>query len=318
MPHARIRQFLKHGTLPQLKVMETVARLGSYTRAAEELHMAQPTVSVHMKKLAETIGLPLFEQVGTQIYLTDAGRELNATCQDLFQVLEHLDDKLADLRGLKSGRLRLAASSTGEYLATRMLTAFVRDHAGIDVSLNVYNRQALTERLARNEDDLYLFSDPPQDPDIVMQEVHPNPMVVFARADHPLAGARDIPFARLAEEPFLVREPESGTRRLTQRLFEQHGVEPRIRMELGTNEAVLQAILAGLGVSILSRYTLRSKPEPSDLAVLDVEGFPIECHWYFVYRAGRQPSIVARSFMDFVRGEAGKPVRERLDAMSAV
>jgi DNA-binding transcriptional LysR family regulator len=306
MPHARIRHYLKHGTLPQLKVFEAVARLGSYTRAAEELYMAQPTVSVHIKKLTETIGLPLFEHVGTHLYLTDAGRELNAMCRSLFSVFEEVEDKFTEMRGLERGQLRLAVSRTGQYFAPRLLAGFIQKHPGIEVSLHIHTRQALIDAFDRNEDDLYLFADPPESLDIVMQKVLANPLVVFARADHPLAGARRIPFARLADEPFLVRETGSSTRTLTQQLFEQHGLTARIRMQLGTNEAIIQAILAGLGVSILSRYTLGLGTDLSELAVLDVDGFPLERHWYFAYPTGKQLSIVASAFLDFVRGETAK------------
>jgi len=311
MPQSKIHRYVKHGTLPQLSVFEAVARHGNFTRAAEELYISQPTVSVQIKKLTETIGLPLFEQVGNHAYLTEAGRELQTACQEIFRVLVKIEDRIASIRGLNSGRLWLAVSTTGKYFAPRMLAAFVQQHPGIDVSLQIHNRQTLLERLADDVDDLYLFADPPGDVEVVVQQILPNPMVVFARADHPLASKRDIPFEQFAREPFLMREPGSGTRMVAQQIFEQHSLKPWIRMELSTNEAIKQAILAGLGVSILSRYTLGFDAEQTQLVTLDVEGFPLEHHWYFVYPSGKQLSLVARTFMDFVRAEAKHLVFDR-------
>lgn len=312
MPQSKIRRYLKHGTLPQLSVFEAVARLGSFTRAAEELYMAQPTVSVQIKKLGESIGLPLFEQVGRKTHLTDAGRLLYATCEEMFAALTRVEDRFADLRGLKAGRLRLAVSTTGKYFAPRMLAAFVQKHPGVDVALQIHNRQALIERLNNNADDLYIFANPPQDIDVVTQMILPNPLVAYANANHPLARERRIPFARFAAEPFLIREPGSGTRMIVQQIFDQHGVKPNIRMELGSNEAIKQAILAGLGVSIMSRYNLGLDTENDRLATLDVKGLPIEGHWYFVYPVGKQPTLVAQSFMEFVRKEGKQLVVDHL------
>jgi len=290
--------------LPQLAVFEAAARLGSFTRAAETLHLAQPTVSTQIKKLSDTLGLPLFEQIGKRVHLTPAGEALRDGCQELFGAFARLDESLAGLRGVAGGRLRLAVSTTGKYFAPRLLAAFVERHPGVGVSLQIHNRQALADRLARNEDDLYIFATPPADVDVVCQPIVANPMVAFARADHPLARAGRVPFSALAAEPFLMREPGSGTRLAAWEAFDRHGIEPRVRMELSTNEAVKQAILAGLGVSILSRYTLGLECETPRLAVLDVEGLPIERTWQFVYPVGKRVSPAARAFMDFVRAEA--------------
>lgn len=304
MPQSKIHRYLKHGTLSQLSVFDAVARLGSFTRAAEELYMAQPTVSVQIKKLTETIGLPLFEQVGNHVHVTETGRELQTAYREIFQALVKVENRLASIRGLESGRLWLAVSTTGKYFAPRMLAAFVQQHPGIDVSLQIHNRQTLLERLANDVDDLYLFADPPGDVEVVVQQILPNPMVVFARSDHALAKQKSIPFERLAQEPFLMREPGSGTRMVAQQVFEAHGIAPRVRMELSTNEAIKQAILAGLGVSIMSRYTFGLDVEQNQLVTLDVEGFPLEHYWYFVYPIGKQLTAVAQAFMDFVRKEA--------------
>ena len=312
MPQSNIHRYLRHGTLPQLSMFEASARLGSFTRAAEELHMAQPTASVQIKKLTQTVGLPLFEQIGKRIYLTEAGHRLHASCEEVFRTLSNLENALADMRGLDSGHLRLAVSTAAKYFAPRMLSEFIRRHPGIEVSLQIHNRQALIERLAANQDDVYIFADPPGAEELVTQTILPNPMVVFARADHPLARQQNIPFARLAQEPFLMREPGSGTRLAAEAIFDRHRLKPRVKMELNSNEAITQAILAGFGVSILSRYTFGLDTEQAQLTCLDVEGFPLERHWHFVYPIGKQLSAIAQAFMDLVRSEARQLVRDHL------
>lgn len=302
-PQAKIRRFLKHGMLPQLSVFEAVARLGNFTKAGEELYMAQPTVSVQMKKLTETIGTPLIEQIGKRIYLTEAGTTLYATCQELFSTLRTLEGNLANLNSLDTGRLRIAVSTTAKYFAPRILGEFVKRHPGVDVTLQIHNRQTLLERMADNLDDLYIFANPPtaNEMDVVTQRILPNPMVVFAAPDHPLAGRKKISFEEFAKEPLLLREPGSGTRMTTLDEFRAHGIEPNIRMELSTNEAIREAILAGLGVSIMSRYTLGHEKTLDTLAILDVEGFPLECDWVFAYPLGKQLPGAAKHFMDLTR-----------------
>ncbi len=304
MPQSNIRHYLKHGMLPQLRVLEASARLGSFARAAEELHLAPPTVSVQIKKLSETVGFPLFEQVGKRIYLTDAGQRVYAGCAEVFRALAGIEETLIQMRGLETGHLQLAATSSAKNFAPRLLGAFIQRHPGVETALHIHNRSTLLERLRNNEDDLYLFGAPPEQPEVVVQAILSNPLVVFARNDHPLARQQNIPFARLAEEPYLVREPGSGTRSLILKLFQQRGLAPNIRMELNTNEAIREAILAGLGISILSRYTFGLEAEQTQLVCLDVEGFPLESHWYFVYPVGKQLSVAGRAFMDFARAEA--------------
>ena len=306
-----IRRYLKHGVLPQLRAFEASARLGSFTRAAQELFISQAAASVQIKKLTETVGMPLFEQVGKRVHLTEAGRRVYAGCGEVFRALSSLEQTLADIRGLAAGELRLAVTTTARCFAPRLLAAFAQRNPGVRVSLQVHNRDKLIERLAGNEDDLYMFVEPPARPEVAAQAILPNPLVVFARADHPLAGRKNIPFARFAQEPFLVREPGSGTRLIALRLFAQHGLAPNVRMEVGTDEAIREAILAGLGVSILSRYSLGMEPARS-LVCLDVEGFPLESHWHFVYPVGKCLSVATRAFMDFSRVEAKSLFRDCL------
>ncbi|MEJ8835627.1 LysR substrate-binding domain-containing protein [Ramlibacter sp. AN1133] len=296
-----IGRYLKHGTLPQLRVFEASVRLGCFARAAEELHMAPPTVSAQIRKLTDTVGAPLFEQVGRRIYPTETGRRLHDSCDDVFRALAAFEETLGELRGLGAGQLRIAACTTARHFLPRLLGAFVQRHPAIATCLHIHNHAGLLERLARNEDDLYLFADAPRERELVVQTVLANPLVVFARAGHPLAGCSRIPLARLAGEPFLVREPGSGTRAAALAVFAARGLAPRIRMELGSNEAIREAILAGAGVAVLPRHLLGVQPEPPGLVCLDVEGFPRESVWQFAYPIGKRLPPAARAFMDFAR-----------------
>jgi len=297
-PPPDIRRYLKHGTLAQMRAFEAATRLGSLTRAAEQLHMAQATTSVQIKKLAETVGLALFEYTGKQICLTEAGERVYAGCGEVFRALSNMELSLSELRGAACGRLDLAVPSTAHYFSARLLDAFLERHPGVDASLQV------CDRLALNDHDLCMVVEPPEEREVVAQAVVPNPLVVLARADHPLARESDIAFERLAAEPFLMRETGSATRRIALRLFARHGFAPRIRMELGSDEALREAILAGLGISILPRYALGMDSALRRLVCLDVVGFPLESHWHFVYPVGRRLTGVARAFMDFARLEA--------------
>jgi LysR family transcriptional regulator, low CO2-responsive transcriptional regulator len=313
MPHQPdIRRYLKHGTLPQLRALEASARLGSLTRAAAELHMSQATASVQIKKLSETVGLALFEQVANRIQLTEAGQRVYAGCSELFRVLSDMERELTGMRGAATGPLRLAAPASARHFASRLLAAFAQRYPGVQVSLHVEERLGLLRRLAGNEDDLYMFVEPPEEREIVVQALVPNPLVVLACAGHALARHKDIAFARLAEEPFLMREPGSGTRMIILRLFARHGSAPKIRMELASDDAIREAIAAGLGVSILPRHAPGLDPALARLVCLDVEGFPLESHWHFVYPVGRRLAPVARAFMDFSRAEGKQLFRECL------
>lgn len=290
---------MRHTTFRQLEIFEAIARLGSFTRAADELHLTQPTVSMQIKKLTDAVRAPLFEQVGKKIYLTETGKELAQSAREVFGILDRFEMSVAEHQGLKKGRLRLMVITTASYFAPRLLGEFARLYPGIDVVLSVTNRERVLASIADNLQDLYFLGQPPEDIDVVAQPFMDNPLVVLARPDHPLAGKPHIALDDLAHEPWLMREPGSGTRKALERMFREHGLEPDVRMELGANEAIKQAILAGLGISVLSRHSLALHP-PGQFAILDVEGFPIRRQWYAVYPAGRQLSAVTRTFLDFL------------------
>ncbi|MFB2771763.1 LysR substrate-binding domain-containing protein [Pelatocladus sp. BLCC-F211] len=305
---------MNQATLHQLKVFEAAARHGSFTRAAEELFLTQPTVSMQIKQLTKSVGLPLFEQVGKRLYLTEAGRELYATCRQIFETIAQFEMKVADLKGLKQGQLRLAVITTAKYFIPRLLGPFCQRYPGIEISLQVTNHEGILERMTSNMDDLYIMSQVPDHLDVSYQQFLENPLVVLAPINHPLAKEKHIPIQRLADEPFIMREPGSGTRRAVQKLLEQHEVHVKVKLELGSNEAIKHAIAGGLGISVLSRHTLL--PDTGDLAVLDVEHFPIKRDWYMVYPSGKQLSIVARTYFEYLLDAAKEIVEQTVSSGS--
>jgi LysR family transcriptional regulator, low CO2-responsive transcriptional regulator len=299
---------MRQSTLHQLKVFETVARLGSITRAAEELSLTQPTVSMQVKQLAKNIGTPLFEQVGKKLYLTPAGQELSGTCQHIFEQLAQFEMKVADLQGMKRGRLKLATITTTKYFIPRALAPFCQRYPGIDVSLQITNHEQIISRLSDNQDDLYILSQLPEGLDVTANAFLVNPLVVMAPKNHPLAGKKNVPITALQGEVFVMREAGSGTRKAVEHLFAQHEISVRVKLELGSNEAIKQAIACGLGLSVLSRHTFGPESEALGLTILDVQHFPIDRHWYIVYPNGKQLSIVADTFRQFLHDESSRLV----------
>jgi DNA-binding transcriptional LysR family regulator len=295
---------IKNATLRQLKVFEAVARNLSFTRAAEELYTTQPTVSIQLKQLTEIVGQPLLEQIGKKVFLTDAGRELLKVCRDIFEGLSRFDMLISDMKGVKAGRLQLAVITTAKYFVPRLLGLFCQRYPGIDVSLKVDNRERLLQRMTDNQDDLYVLGQPPEHMEVELKPFLENPMVVLAARDHPLAGLKNIPPQRLTEEPFLMREPGSGTRLATEKFFRERGVKLKVRMELGSNEAIKQAVAGGLGIAVLSAHTLALERSADELVILDVEGFPIRRHWYLAYAKDKQLSVVAQAFLEFLHEES--------------
>lgn len=293
-------------TLHQLKVFETTARKGSFTKAAAELDITQPTVSAQVKQLTKATGLPLFEQIGKRLYLTNAGQELLTTCQDIFEKLDNFEMKIADLKGTKQGQLKLGVITTAKYFIPRLLGSFCQKYPDIDISLDVTNHQKLQRRMKDNLDDLYVLSQPPEDMDLYAHSFLENPLVVIARKDHPLANRNNIPIEYLNDETFIMRESGSGTRQATQKLFGRHGVSPQVRLELGSNEAIKQAIAGGLGISVLSKHTLISQEALNELTILDVEYFPIQRYWYVAHLEGKQLSVIAQTFLEYLLKECEK------------
>lgn len=287
---------LRRATLHQLRIFLAVARHGSFARAADALHLSPPTLSLQVKQLAETVGQPLFEQLGKKIFLTAAGRALADACADIEGRMERLSQDLAALQGVEKGSLKLAILTTVKYTVPKLLGGFCAAHPGIEVAMVVGNRENLLQRLAQNQDDLYIMGQPPDHMDVVSEEFAQNPLVLVAPPSHPLAGQTGIAPARLAQEPFILREPGSGTRLTAERFFAGHGITLKNRLEVGSNEAIKQTVAGGLGVAVLSATTVVSELALGELVMLDVAGFPLIRHWHVVYPKGKKLSAAAMAF----------------------
>lgn len=293
-----------HVTLRQLKVFESVARNLSFSRAAEELYLTQPAVSMQIKQLEDSIDLPLFEQLGKKVYLTDAGRELYHYSRNISQQLADMELALDELKGLDRGKLNISVVSTANYFAPHLLAKFCQRYSGVTVSLNVSNRETVLKHLADNVTDLAIMGQPPDGGDIATESFMENPLVVIASPSHPLCSLRHIPIERLEQETFLVREPGSGTRSAMERFFSEHHISINKGMETDTNEAIKQAVQAGMGLGIMSLHTAELELETKRLRILDVQGFPIMRHWHVVHRKNKRLSTAARAFREFLLKEA--------------
>jgi DNA-binding transcriptional LysR family regulator len=230
MPRRRI-------TFRQLETFAAVARLNSFTKAADFLHLTQPAVSIQIKQTADTIGLPLFEQTGRDIALTTAGEELLKTVRSLDDVWNRFESAIDELKGMKRGKLRVALVTTAKYFLPRMLGAFCRRYPDIDIELEIANREKIVERLRNNQDDLYVMSYPPEDMEIVRLPFLDNEYVVIAPASHWAAG-RQISLAMLANEPFILREPGSGSRHVVDQHMRNTNFQLKVRLSLASNEAI--------------------------------------------------------------------------------
>lgn len=311
-PAAMPDHLIRYTTLRQFQVFEAIYRLGSFTRAAEELFLTQPTVSMQIKKLTDAVGLPLFEHVGRNVEPTEAGSELYHTCRSMFETLSNLEMKISDMKGLKRGSLRMGVITTAKYLAPELLGEFSKIYTGIDLSLKVTNRDSIIRRIRANEDDLYIMGQVPEsETGIEAFSCAPNPLVMIAPRNHPLVGKKNISLEEVAKEPFIIREPGSGMRDAMFKAFDAAGIRPTVRMEIGNNEAIKHAVTAGLGLSVLSLHTLLMEGTDGPVAILDVQGFPILRSWYIVYPKGKELSLVAQTFLDFVIGSETK-ILERM------
>lgn len=292
-------------TLRQLRIFDAVARHLSYSRAAEALHLTQPAVSMQIKQLEDNVGLALFEQLGKKIYLTEPGREFQRHCQTILQQLQEAETMFADFKGM-SGKLTICVASTASYFTPHLLAEFCKHHPKAQVSLKVTNREMLLQHLAANDMDMAIMGRPPEGLELDATPFMENRLVIIAPPDHSLAGAHNIPLSRLAEETFLVREQGSGTRIAMERFFAEKGIHLTIGTEMSTNEAIKQAVQAGMGLGILSLHTLSLELESGRLVVLDVQHFPIQRNWYVVHRKGKRLSVVAQAFKDYLRALAAQ------------
>jgi|GEM_PF-97071 len=288
-------------TFHQLHIFQTVARHLSFTRAARELFLTQPAVSTQIRQLEEQLGLALFNQIGKRLSLTQAGRELYTYAQKIFQILKEMEMVMDELKGLRRGKLALSVVTTAEYIVPSLLGAFRQIYPDITVSLEVTNRARVLQRLVGDEIDLAVMGQPPEELNLVGEPFLPNELLLVAPPSHPLAREKRVPLSRLASETFLVREQGSGTRIALEKLFREAGLPLQIGLELGSNEAIKQAIQAGLGLGVLSAYALPLELKSGKLVALNVEGFPLRRYWYLVYLSKKRLSPVARTFKEFLQ-----------------
>jgi LysR family transcriptional regulator, low CO2-responsive transcriptional regulator len=294
---------LRDATLRQLQIFESAARTLSFSRTSELVHLTQPAVSMQMKQLEHLAGLPLFERIGRRLHLTEAGEELARHAREVLRALEQADDALAALRGLQGGRIRVAVTSTAKYIAPKLVALFTKRHPEVALRLSVANRDAVIQALAANEVDLAIMGKPPDALDTVASFFADHPFVVIAAPDHPLARRRSVPFSALAPEVFLVREPGSGTRGAMERFFAEHGVEIRIGMVLESNETIKQAVMAGMGLSFISRHTVGLELAAGELALVHAPGLPVMRAWNVVRLAAKRLGPAAQAFEAFVLEE---------------
>ncbi|HEX4944028.1 MAG TPA: LysR family transcriptional regulator [Usitatibacteraceae bacterium] len=303
---------MKNATLRQLRVFESAARHLSLTRAAGELHLSAPAVSIQVKNLEGHAGAALFERGGRRLRLTQEGEEVLLHVRDILGHIRGAEEAIAELDSLSRGLLDVAVINAGDHFFPWIVAAFRQMHPGIRVRLTVQNRDELLARLAACQTDLAVMSHPPTEPGHVATAFAPHPHVIAAAPSHPLARKRRIPLARIAAEPILTREPGAATRLAMDQVFAEAGVVPRIEMEIASNETIKQAAAAGLGVGFLSAHALRQELALGSLVILDVEGFPVMRQWYVVHRLDRRLPRIAQAFERFVleNGERliGRPV----------
>jgi len=291
-------------TIKQLLAFKTVARHASFTRAAEELNLTQPAVSMQVKQLEVQIGQPLFEQMGKKIYLTEAGREVRQYARSILQQVDDLGAGLASLKDLESGTLRISVATTAHYFAPKLLSIFYERYPGVNVKLDVTNREQLVNQLENNEVDMVIMGRPPEETEIEGGVFMENPLVLIAPANHPFGREKSIQLARLENEVFLVREEGSGTRKAMELFFEQHGIHMSTGMEVSSDEAIKQSVQAGLGLGIMSRDAVQNEMQLGHLIVPDILHFPIMRQWHVLFRKGKRLSPIALAFKDFLLEEA--------------
>ena len=306
---------MKHLTLRQLKVFEAVARHLSFSRAAEELHLTQPAVSMQVKSLEDEAGLPLTEQVGKKIFLTDAGAELARHARLIAQQLDAAAEALAAIRGVRGGHLSIGVVSTTKYFAPHLLTVFRARHPGIEIVLGVHNREMIVRQLADNEIDLAIMGRAPHELETVAVAFAENPLVIIAAPDHPLTRRRKVAAADLAQETFMIREPGSGTRSTMERYFAEQGMAIAHTFEMNSNETIKQAVMAGMGLSFISESTIGLELAVGRLTRLRVAGTPVMRQWNVVRRAEKQLLPPAQAFHDFLCQEGARLMREDLETV---
>ena len=302
----------RHLTIRQLEVLAAVGREGSVTAAAESLHLTQPAVSMQLRQLEAQLELALFETVGRRLQITEPGKELVRLATELLARLDDLEQTARSLRGVGHGRVRLGVVSTAKYFAPRLLAQFVKLHPGLEFRLTIHNRAEIIDQLQSYSIDLGIMGQPPEGMPLEGTPFAPNPLVAVAAPSHPLSLRRGLRPEDLANEPFIVREPGSGTRSAMDRYLADHDVKVRHVMEADSNETIKQAVMAGIGLGFLSLHTIRPELAAGRLAALDVFGLPLRRQWYVVHSRQRRLTPAAEEFQQYLLREADALMRAAL------
>ena len=285
-------------TFRQLRLVLALAETGSVSASARAMHVTQPTASMQLKEVADALGMPVFEVVARKVYLTAMGEELARTARAVSNEWEAFEQQVEALKGHQKGKLRIAVVSTAKYFVPRLLGAFCKRYPEVDVSLEILNRDGVVSRLKRNLDDIYVMSTPPKEMDLVQEVFMSNPLVAICSSASPLAKIRRLALSDLADERFILREEGSGTRMAIDRYFRREKFRPKLRLELGSNEAIKESVAGGLGISIVSMHALHGKIREHGVSVMPVEGLPIESSWHIVYPKGKKLSPIAGIFRE--------------------
>jgi len=301
-----VSQKLPNITLRQMQIFEAVVRLGGYTRAAEELNLTQPTVSMQINKMCDVLGLELLEQTGRITKATSIGQQVYTNVQEILEHLAALGELADDLKGVIQGELKVSVITTAAYFMPHYMGKFIEHHPLVTPRLAITNRNDALERLRTNLDDLLIMGKVPDNMPVKAYPFINNEVVVIARPDHPLTGKSNISLQQLVQERFLVREPGSGTRRAVDNLLAEHGLKLTPYMELGNAEAIKQGVMAGLGISVLSRRNLDFELGSDRITILDVQGFPLVRRWYAAHYKGKRLSLVTKTFLEYILNESSE------------
>ena len=294
---------MRNVTLKQLRMLCAAARGGSMATAAKECHVTPSAVTMQMHQLETFVGLPLIERNGRRFSLTAAGREVFAAAERIEAVLADCTAGLAGLKALASGRVTVGVVSTAKYFAPQMLAAFARAHPGIDMELIIGNREDTISEFETGRFDVAIMGRPPEGIEVKSAVIGDHPQVIIAPPDHPLAKQRSISPREIAKQTILMREIGSGTRLLAERFLARHGVEPRIGMEIGSNETIKQAVMAGLGIAFISAHTIAAEIGDGRLTILDVAGLPEIRQWFVAHPATKRMMPAASKLRDFLVAE---------------
>ncbi len=287
-------------TFRQLRVFDVVAQHLNYTRAAKELHLSQPAVSMQVKQLEEQVNTPLIEKLGKKLYLTNVGLEMHNYARHTMQQLIDLEETISQLKTLQQGHLKLAVASTANHFVIRLLAHFAKGHPKIRISLDVTNRSSLLAMLDKNECDFVIMGSPPEGHNLVAFPFLENPLVVVACPDHHLLQKKKVLLKEIIKEEFVIREQGSGTRSAIERFFAAQQLDFKTKMDMSNNRAIKHATEEGLGLAIVSMHTLELELKAKTLKIVNVEKFPILRHWYVVQREGKRLSPIATVFKDYI------------------